>query len=89
MGRRKFQCDICKKKYTRKDNCVTHILEVHAGKKKECKDCGLTMRSTSLIRHRANGFSKPKRRSKKKPAKEDENKQGEEDLNTKFLEVEY
>lgn len=46
-----FQCDICKKKYVRKDNMRDHILQLHAGKKPKCKLCGKKMRSTALSRH--------------------------------------
>lgn len=47
-----FMCDICKKKFVRKDNMRDHILQIHAGKKPECEFCGKKMRSTALSRHR-------------------------------------
>lgn len=47
----RFTCDICDKKYKRKDALRCHILEVHCGKKKQCKYCSKVMRSPSLKRH--------------------------------------
>lgn len=47
----KFTCDICSKKFTRKDNMRYHILEVHGRKKRECKYCNKKMRSSSIKRH--------------------------------------
>lgn len=47
----KFTCDICNKKYTRKDNMRYHILETHSNNKKECKYCNKKMRTSSIKRH--------------------------------------
>lgn len=48
---KEFQCDICKKRFTRKDNMRVHILQKHVGQKKTCKFCGMKLGFTSLSRH--------------------------------------
>lgn len=71
----KFKCDICGKKYTRKDNMRYHIFEVHAKKKRKCKYCNKEMRSSSIKRHMKYACYDRKKILKQK--KKDEKKQRE------------
>lgn len=73
-----FKCDICKKRYTRKDNMRDHILEVHANKKKKCDFCGEKMRSTSLHRHVKMCCKKNLKKKNKKNIKSNQSNQSEE-----------
>lgn len=45
-----FQCKICAKKFTRKDQLKTHMNQ-HLNIKKKCKFCGKELHPMSMARH--------------------------------------
>lgn len=75
----KFTCDICDKRYTRKDNMRYHIIEVHVQAKRKCKYCNKKMRSSSINRHikYACDQRKKMRKAKKKKNATDARKENE------------